>query len=424
MNQFVFKTEREMKCSLGALFVICFISSVYAEKVRYDNYKILNLKLNNLDKVAFIDKLKKLPAFSFLRNIEHNQDVLLAPKELQKLAPLLKKANISSEILIDNIQEIIDDEEVKTKAAGDTFTWDRYQSYESIQKFIDGIIEDHPDVVTPFVIGKSYEGREIRGIKISYKEGNRGIFLESNIHAREWITSATCTYFINELVNSEDPDIRYIAENVDWYIIPVFNVDGFVYSHEKDRLWRKTRQPNTNPECPGADPNRNFDHTGITMKDLQEIHVMKHLEVFLLFLNPNVKLFLIIGIKDKIGVYLAYHSYGQYILSPYGHSKTEFPPNYNDIQEIAKSSYDAILAQGYGTTYRYGSTGSVLYIASGSSVDYTYNELDIKIGYTFEFRDQGRYGFVLPSINILPNCQETVAAMIALVKKAQELSYL
>lgn len=66
MNQFVFKTEREMKFSLGTLFVICFISSVYAEKVRYDNYKILNLKLNNLDKVAFIDKLKKLPAVSII----------------------------------------------------------------------------------------------------------------------------------------------------------------------------------------------------------------------------------------------------------------------------------------------------------------------------------------------------------------------
>lgn len=63
-------------------------------------------------------------------------------------------------------------------------------------------------------------------------------------------------------------------------------------------------------------------------------------------------------------------------------------------------------------------------IASGSSVDYAYNEIGIKMGFTFEFRDQGRYGFVLPSINILPNCQETVAAMIALVRESKKLGYL
>ncbi len=56
--------------------------------------------------------------------------------------------------------------------------------------------------------------------------------MESNIHAREWITSATATWFLNELLTSSDPDIVDLAQNIDWYIIPVFNVDGFHYSHE------------------------------------------------------------------------------------------------------------------------------------------------------------------------------------------------
>lgn len=36
--------------------------------------------------------------------------------------------------------------------------------------------------------GTSYEGRDIIGIKIVLAPGNenRGVFLESNIHAREW----------------------------------------------------------------------------------------------------------------------------------------------------------------------------------------------------------------------------------------------
>ena len=45
----------------------------------------------------------------------------------------------------------------------------------------------------------------------------------------------------------------------DIYILPVWNVDGYVYTHEKNRLWRKTRKPNLNSTCIGVDPNRNWD---------------------------------------------------------------------------------------------------------------------------------------------------------------------
>lgn len=88
-------------------------------------------------------------------------------------------------------------------------------------------------IAQEFIVGQSYEGRRIRGVKISYKSGNPGIFIEANIHAREWITSATATWLINELLSSKDVKVRNIAENYDWYILPVLNVDGFVYSHEK-----------------------------------------------------------------------------------------------------------------------------------------------------------------------------------------------
>lgn len=63
-------------------------------------------------------------------------------------------------------------------------------------------------------------------------------------------------------------------------------------------------------------------------------------------------------------------------------------------------------------------------VASGSTVDWVFNELGVKIGYTIEFRDKGRYGFVLPPVQILPNCQELMAGMLALVDKSKELGYI
>lgn len=129
---------------------------------------------------------------------------------------------------------LIDEETKASEISPDNeeFGWTRYYELEDIEKWLDGILAAYPTVTEAFEIGKSYEGRTIRGIKISYKAGNPGIFIESNIHAREWITSATATWFINQLLTSADTQVRNLAENYDWYIIPVYNVDGFEYSHK------------------------------------------------------------------------------------------------------------------------------------------------------------------------------------------------
>lgn len=79
------------------------------------------------------------------------------------------------------------------------------------------------------------------------------------MHAREWISGATSTYILNELLTSTDPAVIDIAENFDWYIFPVTNPDGYAYTHTNDRMWRKTRYPFT-ATCYGADPNRNWGH--------------------------------------------------------------------------------------------------------------------------------------------------------------------
>lgn len=51
------------------------------------------------------------------------------------------------------------------------------------------ITYDNVDLVS---VGKSYEGRDILGVKVTFngdKNEKRTVFIESNIHAREWLVN-------------------------------------------------------------------------------------------------------------------------------------------------------------------------------------------------------------------------------------------
>jgi carboxypeptidase A1 len=104
----------------------------------------------------------------------------------------------------------------------------------------------------------------ISGIKI-YGNGTdsgvtpRNILFHGGIHAREWIGPATVSFIATKLLQGygTDPTITNILNHFTFHIIPVLNVDGYVYSFEHDRMWRKNRQPNQ--ICTGVDLNRNWD---------------------------------------------------------------------------------------------------------------------------------------------------------------------
>ena len=65
--------------------------------------------------------------------------------------------------------------------------------------------------------------------------------------------------FIFQIVTKSNNKIRKLLRTHVFYIVPVFNPDGYVYSFEEDRLWRKTRRPTLDPSCIGVDPNRNWN---------------------------------------------------------------------------------------------------------------------------------------------------------------------
>lgn len=82
-------------------------------------------------------------------------------------------------------------------------------------------------------------------------------FFVLGIHAREWISPASVTYIISQLVENRDEHAAYTT-GIDYYILPLFNPDGYEYTHTVDRLWRKNRRRSLG--CVGVDLNRNWGY--------------------------------------------------------------------------------------------------------------------------------------------------------------------
>lgn len=61
---------------------------------------------------------------------------------------------------------------------------------------------------------------------------------------------------------------------------------------------------------------------------------------------------------DEIKVFITFHSYGQYILTPFAYT-LEPAANYEQLKQVGNAGADAI-RQRYGTEYVVGSSAEVL----------------------------------------------------------------
>lgn len=108
---------------------------------------------------------------------------------------------------VKNFQNLIDLEEEtikpKNTPVADLVTdFSSYYRLESIYKWLDFLTEKHASVVSSIHLGTTYEGNSIRALKISKSSNKYGVVVEALIHGREWVSTSTALYIINELIYS------------------------------------------------------------------------------------------------------------------------------------------------------------------------------------------------------------------------------
>lgn len=304
------------------------------------------------------------------------------------------------------------------------FDWKNYYHLETIYAWLDDLCKKYKDIVKPLEAGRSYEGVPLKGVKLSHKANNTAIFIEGGIHAREWISPATATFILHNLLTSTEKDVQEIAQNFDWIFFPVINPDGYKATFEKDRMWRKTRQPFG--LCRGTDLNRNwnaawnetgsspdpcaYDYAGPNVYSERESEQMSK------YLKSIVQ-------PEHVQTFISLHSYSQLVMFPHGYT-SEKVENYEDLKAIGIKTVDAMKVR-YGTVYESGSVYETIYPSSGSSHDWAYTELKIPIVFTFELRGPPNSTdmFILPADQIEPTALETLDGFIALLSEAKNRGY-
>ncbi|XP_045490928.1 zinc carboxypeptidase-like [Colias croceus] len=409
------------------LLVYCLVvAPVFSETLKnYKDYKHYEVQGSREGLEHLKNLLLQRDEFLIHSDSRNSSEIILSPHLASALEAIATEENLRVKLLHRDVSEIIQSEKVPHRRFN-KFSWDAYYDVDDIHKYIYDTSKSFGEWTEIIEAGESYEGRKILGLRINtrYEKGQREtgkpvFFIESGIHAREWIAPAVTTYFINQLLTSRDPNVTRLRDQFDWRIFPTVNPDGYHYSYTVDRYWRKTRSRSLNG-CRGADPNRNWDynwgqHSSSTKPCDYQLYAGSRpfSEVETRSLSKYISTI------DNLLFYVAFHSYASVLLVPYSDS-FEHVDNYDELVQIGRKSIE------YGSRINSDlydgpdTAAATLYKASGGSMDWVRHALGTRLVYTYELRGSS---FHWPAERISEQGDEVTLMMMGLADGAQELGY-
>ncbi|KAF9102458.1 Carboxypeptidase A4 [Mortierella sp. GBA35] len=444
------------------------ITNSYA---RFDDEQVLRVEVSSME------ELKKLEAAVEEKNLDlwsnlriGTVDVRVPSSEIDAFKAAIP---FHSTVMIPNLQDLVPDQAPALNIrpqdhhgwnyTDDSF-WLKYHDLETLNNFTETMVDQFPELVTRTSMGFTHEGREVFGMTIhGYKRQKeedsalesledeveelveevkswwfwltgssskkpkalkkpskpkkhpKAIVIHGGQHAREWIGPAVVSYIAKELIlgYGKNKKITRLVDQFEFTIVPVLNADGYAYTWEHNRMWRKNRQPTPIPFCPGIDPNRNWGYKwamgGSSANPCSDAY---HGPEAFAAKEPKMIADYILKKENVVG-YIDFHAYSQLWMTPFGADCSKIPKDDEDIMEAGMGAAKA-LKDVHGKKFAVGSVCKIIYQASGGSLDWTYAEGGVKYSYAVELRDTGRHGFLLPEEEILPSSEETFAGVLHL----------
>ncbi|CCX32640.1 hypothetical protein FPQ18DRAFT_312953 [Pyronema domesticum] len=425
-----------MRISISAFWTLLFAATALAlpadtssQPTSYDGYKVIRIQLD--DNQAKTDQVRamiqKMDLETWTNGYKPNRlvDVVVEPSKIAAFDSDCGLNGIQYTTMHEDLGKSIREENSNSgdefhisstgkgnvQAAADMTWFNNYHPYADHITWLNSLVTQFPQRTKIVTAGNSYQGRPITGIHIFGSSGGGqrpAVVLHGTVHAREWISTMVTEFTIYSLLSNyaNATDIKTAVDKYDFYIFPVVNPDGFIYTQTNTRLWRKNRAPNAGSACDGTDINRNWaaqwavtggastnpcdqDFKGPSVGSTPEYKALSS------FQDAKAK-------AQGVIMYMDIHSYSQLWMTPYGYTCTTLPTNSNEQVTIARGAVSALKSK-YGTTFTAGPTCQTIYKATGGSVDYSYDTTGAKYSFAVELRDTGAYGFVLPANQIYPS---------------------
>ncbi|CAN8104497.1 unnamed protein product [Discula destructiva] len=419
-----------LACSLSALAN----PLIQDRQVSYEGYGVFRVPAgDDPSRVNSLVEDLELEVWKSLKKPGAYADVVVPPEKMAAFQGQI--AGIEGvEVMHENLAESIAAEQEPAQvrlmaadasvAAINTTWFSAYHSYADHLSYLGGLVAKYPGNAKLATSGTSLQGNTITGIQIYGSAGagvKPAIVFHGTVHAREWISTMVNEYFMEALLGNyaTDSTIKAYVDKYDFYIFPVVNPDGFLYSQSTDRMWRKNRQTTSGSTCLGHDINRNWPYQWDVLGGASTNPCAQDFKGRAAGDAPETKSLSakLASIKSTQGLKLFadWHAYSQLFMTPYGYSCDVVAANNNEYQSLASGAADAIAAL-YGTQFTTGPICSTIYQATGNSVDYLADVTKADYSFTMELRDTGRYGFVLPPAQILPSGQEAFEGVKYLIQ--------
>ena len=157
------------------------------------------------------------------------------------------------------------------QAVGGYTVWRSYDEPGGIRDQLVAASKTYPGVTKLVKLGTTYQGRDILALKVTQgargqKDGSRpAVIFSATQHAREWIATEVTRRLMDSYLTrwkANDPEVKKLLQKTELWFVPVLNPDGYQYTFDVERLWRKNLRDNngngTTEVGDGVDPNRNF----------------------------------------------------------------------------------------------------------------------------------------------------------------------
>lgn len=386
--------------------------------VRYDGHQVVRAHPRGPGDLQLVHDLVD-DVWSHAVTPEGGVVLRVAPRE----RAALMASGIDVDVLVADVQPVVDAERARLSGAmaqGAAFFED-FRDFAALDAHLDELAALAPDRVEVVEIGQSIEGRTIRGARISAVQGGRpaAVLLTGTMHAREWLSPMVTACLAEALVveGKSDPRLGAILDAVEVWVIPVLNPDGYVYSWEVERYWRKNRR-----DAIGVDLNRNFSTNWGGPGSSGNPEDENYRGAGPLSEPEAQALADFVQAHPQIVTHVDFHSFGRLVLHPWS-SSAELAPDHDALAELGAAQADVVLAGGGGlyTVLR----GWDLYPASGVVDDWAYEAQGV-----FSFATELPPGpdepgdFVVAPALIASTCAEQRAALVVLGEWAAQFSEL